>query len=92
MTDWKAVGYGFVAMLLAEVLAAIVPVLGHGLAGLVGGFVAGYLAGGGLRKVKEKAPPFRAEMNPTDDDTNHDDRTAGYSTPRNPYLQVNLTT
>lgn len=48
MTNWKAVLYGFVAMMLAEVLAILVPVLGHGLAGLVGGFVAGYIAGGGL--------------------------------------------
>ncbi|WP_211194898.1 hypothetical protein [Halorhabdus amylolytica] len=45
-----------------------------------------------LRKVKEKAPPFRAGMNPTDDDTNHDDSTAGYSTLRNPHLQVGLPT
>ncbi|ELZ29542.1 hypothetical protein C473_14067 [Halorubrum distributum JCM 10247] len=35
-------------MLIAGVLATTVPVVGHAAAGLVGGFVAGYLAGGGL--------------------------------------------
>ncbi|QAU11595.1 hypothetical protein EKH57_01790 [Halorubrum sp. BOL3-1] len=47
MTDWRAVGYGFVVMLIAGVLATGVPVVGHAAAGLVGGFVAGYLTGGG---------------------------------------------
>ena len=48
MTDWRAVGYGFVVMLVAGLLATGAPGLGHAAAGLIGGFVAGYLAGGGL--------------------------------------------
>ena len=48
MTDWRAVGYGFVVMLIAGLLATFVPVVGHIGAGLLGGFVSGYLAGGGL--------------------------------------------
>jgi hypothetical protein len=48
MTDWRAVGYGFVVMLIAGLLATAAPGLGHAAAGLIGGFVAGYLAGGGL--------------------------------------------
>ena len=48
MTDWRAVGYGFVVMLIAGLLASFAPVVGHVGAGLIGGFVAGYVAGGGL--------------------------------------------
>lgn len=48
MTDWRAVGYGFVVMFIAGLLATFVPVVGHVGAGLIGGFVAGYVAGGGL--------------------------------------------
>jgi len=48
MTDWRAVGYGFVVMLIAGLLATFAPVVGHVGAGLIGGFVAGYVAGGGV--------------------------------------------
>jgi len=48
MTDWRAVGYGFVVMVIAGLLATFAPVIGHVGAGLIGGFVAGYVAGGGL--------------------------------------------
>lgn len=47
-TDWRAVGYGFVVMVIAGLLASFAPVIGHIGAGLIGGFVAGYVAGGGL--------------------------------------------
>lgn len=48
MTDWRAVGYGFIVMLIAGLLATFAPIVGHIGAGLIGGFVAGYVAGGGL--------------------------------------------
>lgn len=47
MTDWRAVGYGFLAGIVTSALGIFLPVVGHGIAGLVAGFVAGYLAGGG---------------------------------------------
>lgn len=48
MTDWRAVGIGFLVQLVLGVFAFAIPGLGHVGAGLIGGFVAGYLAGGGL--------------------------------------------
>ncbi|WP_199242299.1 DUF5518 domain-containing protein, partial [Halorubrum sp. SD626R] len=48
MTNWRAVGYGFVVMIVAGLLATFAPIVGHVGAGLIGGFVAGYVAGGGL--------------------------------------------
>ena len=48
MTDWRAVGYGFVVQVLIGVFAFAIPGVGHAAAGLIGGFVAGYVAGGGL--------------------------------------------
>lgn len=47
MTDWKAVGWGFVVFLTVATFGAGLPVVGQLGAGLVGGFIAGYLAGGG---------------------------------------------
>lgn len=46
MTDWRAVGWGFLVILVIGIFGAGVPVLGQIGAGLVGGFVAGYVAGG----------------------------------------------
>lgn len=40
MTNWRAVGIGFVVELVLSVFFVI--------AGIIGGFVAGYIAGGGL--------------------------------------------
>jgi hypothetical protein len=48
MTDWRAVGWGFLVLLVVAIFGAGIPVLGQIGAGLVGGFVAGYLAGGSL--------------------------------------------
>jgi len=48
MTNWRAVGIGFLALLVASVLGVALPLFGHAAAGLVGGFVAGVIAGGGL--------------------------------------------
>lgn len=48
MTDWKAVWWGFVVLLIAALFGNAIPIVGHIGAGIVGGFVAGYLAGGGL--------------------------------------------
>ncbi|WP_101294097.1 DUF5518 domain-containing protein [Halegenticoccus soli] len=48
MTDWRAVGVGFVVLLVVGALGLSAPVIGQIGAGLVGGFAAGYLAGGGL--------------------------------------------
>lgn len=48
MTDWRAVGWGFLVLLVVAIFGAGIPVLGQIGAGLVGGFVAGYLGGGGL--------------------------------------------
>lgn len=58
--NWRAVGYGFVATIVIGLLSGFtvpfvdvtLPVIGYGLAGLVGGLVAGYVAttslGGGM--------------------------------------------
>ena len=48
MTDWRAVGIGFAVAVVIGLFAFAIPGIGHAAAGLVGGFVAGYLAGGGL--------------------------------------------
>lgn len=48
MTDWRAVGWGFLVLLVVAIFGAGIPILGQIGAGLAGGFVAGYLAGGGL--------------------------------------------
>jgi len=48
MTNWRAVGIGFVVLFVAGALATALPVIGHIGAGLLGGFAAGYVAGGGL--------------------------------------------
>ena len=44
MTDWRAVGYGFVVTFLVGLIGLAIPGLGQLTAGLVGGFVAGYVA------------------------------------------------
>ena len=48
MTNWRAVGWGFLTFLVVAVLGSAVPVVGQLGAGVLGGLVAGYLAGGGL--------------------------------------------
>lgn len=48
MTNWRAVGYGFLVELVIGVVGLAVPGIGQAAAGLVGGFVAGYIARGGL--------------------------------------------
>lgn len=48
MTNWRAVGLGFLVLLVVALFGAGLPVLGQIGAGLVGGFVAGYVAGGGF--------------------------------------------
>ncbi|USZ69305.1 DUF5518 domain-containing protein [Halorussus salilacus] len=48
MTNWYAVGVGFVVELLVGAIGVVLPGLGQLTAGLLGGFVAGYLAGGGF--------------------------------------------
>ncbi|SFR50565.1 DUF5518 domain-containing protein [Halogeometricum limi] len=47
-TDWRAVGVGFLLILVVGTVGLSVPVIGQIGAGLVGGFAAGYLAGGTL--------------------------------------------
>ena len=47
-TDWRAVGVGFLLILVVGAVGLTLPVLGQIGAGLVGGFAAGYLAGGSL--------------------------------------------
>jgi hypothetical protein len=50
--NWRAVGYGFLATVIIGLLSGFtipftnvtLPVVGYGLAGLIGGFVAGYMA------------------------------------------------
>jgi len=37
MTDWRAVGYGFIVMLIAGLLATFAPIVGHIGAGLIRG-------------------------------------------------------
>lgn len=47
MTDWKAVGVGFViALVFGAIGGLIIPGVAHIGAGFIGGFAAGYLAGG----------------------------------------------
>lgn len=48
MTDWYAVVVGFLVELTVGIVGMIVPGLGQLAAALLGGFVAGYMAGGGL--------------------------------------------
>jgi hypothetical protein len=48
MTDWRAVGYGFVTIVVAGLFATLLPGIGHAFAGALGGFVAGYLAENGV--------------------------------------------
>ncbi len=48
MTNWRAVGIGFLVMVVVGLVGLAVPGIGQLFAGLVGGFVAGYIAGGGL--------------------------------------------
>lgn len=43
MTNWRAVGIGFVVELCLAVIGLLVPGVGQLVAGLVGGFVAGYI-------------------------------------------------
>jgi hypothetical protein len=50
MTNWRAVGIGFVVLLVIGIFSPLIPVIGQIGAGLIGGFVAGYLAGGDLRR------------------------------------------
>ena len=50
MTDWRAVGWGFLVLLVVAIFGAGIPILGQIGAGLVGGFVAGYVGGGGLAR------------------------------------------
>ena len=47
MTNWRAVGVGFVLLVVIGTAGVSVPAVGQLGAGLVGGFTAGYLAGGG---------------------------------------------
>ena len=47
-TDWRAVGVGFVVILVVGAIGLSLPLLGQIGAGLIGGFAAGYLAGGTL--------------------------------------------
>ena len=55
--NWRAIGYGFVATIIIGLLSGYtipfvdvtLPVIGYGLAGLVGGLVAGYTATVSLR-------------------------------------------
>ena len=48
MTNWRAVGIGFVVQVVVGLFAFAIPGVGHVAAGLIGGFAAGYVAGGGL--------------------------------------------
>lgn len=48
MTNWRAVGIGFLVTVVVGLVGVVVPGIGQLFAGLVGGFVAGYTAGGGL--------------------------------------------
>ena len=50
MPDWRAVGVGVVTTFLLGVFSVAVPVLGQLIALVVGGGVAGYLAGGRFRR------------------------------------------
>ncbi len=48
MTNWRAVVVGFLVTVFAGLVGLVVPGIGQLFAGLLGGFVAGYMAGGGL--------------------------------------------
>lgn len=48
MTNWRAVLVGFAVTVVVGLIGVAVPGIGQLFAGLVGGFVAGYQAGGGL--------------------------------------------
>jgi hypothetical protein len=48
MTNWRAVGLGFLVELVLSIVLVVIPGFGQLAAGLIGGFVAGYVAGGGL--------------------------------------------
>ncbi len=48
MTNWRAVGIGFLVEIVVGVFAFALPGIGHAAAGLLGGFVAGWIAGGGI--------------------------------------------
>jgi hypothetical protein len=48
MTNWRAVGIGFLIELVLSIVLVVVPGLGQLAAALIGGFAAGYVAGGGL--------------------------------------------
>jgi hypothetical protein len=46
--NWRAVVTGFLVEVVAGLFALALLGVGHAVAGLIGGFVAGYMAGGGL--------------------------------------------
>ena len=48
MTNWRAVGIGFVVQFVLGLIGFALPGIGHGAAGLIGGFVAGYVAEDGF--------------------------------------------
>ena len=48
MTNWRAVTIGFGVILVLGFVGMLLPGIGQLVAALVGGFVAGYLADGGL--------------------------------------------
>ena len=48
MTDWRAVGVGFIVGLVIATVGLALPIIGQIGGGLIGGFLAGYLGGGGL--------------------------------------------
>jgi len=48
MVNWRAVLVGFGVELVLGVFAFALPGIGHAAAGLVGGFVAGWMAAGGV--------------------------------------------
>ncbi|WP_256393576.1 DUF5518 domain-containing protein [Natronoarchaeum rubrum] len=48
MTNWRAAVVGFLVITVLGAVGIVVPGLGQLTAGLVGGFVAGYMAGGSL--------------------------------------------
>ncbi|MFC6729388.1 DUF5518 domain-containing protein, partial [Natronoarchaeum mannanilyticum] len=48
MTNWRAAVVGFLVITVLGAVGVVVPGLGQLAAGLIGGFVAGYMAGGSL--------------------------------------------
>ncbi len=48
MTNWRAAVVGFLVITVLGAVGVVVPGLGQLAAGLLGGFVAGYMAGGSL--------------------------------------------